>query len=191
MPYRILGSNYLWSPGDGLPALPALPGFRASPTIDAALLAQLSQLAPPVVAARLQAGHLAYLAWLEDAPVAYGWVATRRHGIEELGLDYELPARRRALWDFGTLAPWRGRGVYPRLLQAILGDEAPHADWFEICHVAGNTASERGILAAGFRLIGQLVTTHDGQLRLAPGGDPARARQSAMGQAVGFLPGET
>ncbi|NTU81072.1 MAG: GNAT family N-acetyltransferase, partial [Chloroflexales bacterium] len=149
MSYRVLGYSYLWSPRDGLPPLPALPGFRASSSTNVALLAQLTELAPRRVTARLQSGHLAYLAWLEDATVAYGWVATQRHGIEELDISYELPARCRALWDFRTLTPWRGRGVYPHLLQAILRSEAPAADWFEIGHVAGNTASQRGIIAAG------------------------------------------
>ncbi|NTU86357.1 MAG: hypothetical protein HGA45_44680 [Chloroflexales bacterium] len=57
--------------------------------------------------------------------------------------------------------------------------------WFEIGHVAGNTASQRGIIAAGFHLSNQIVMTDDDQVKLIPVGHPDRARQSAMGQAIG------
>ncbi|HMQ31674.1 MAG TPA: hypothetical protein PKD53_13175, partial [Chloroflexaceae bacterium] len=125
---------------------------------------------------------------LGEAPVAYGGVATRRPGIEEVDIDSRLPDRRYALWDFSTLPAWRGRGVYPRLLQAILRREAPRADWFEISHELGNDASRRGILRAGFHLSNQIVLTEEGQVRLAPTGDLGRAGESGMGQRIGMLP---
>lgn len=190
MASQVLGLSYLWSPDDGLPVLAELPGFRAQQHTDTALLVHITELAPHMIAKRLYTGHLAYVAWLDTTPVAYGWVATQQHGIEELALAYDLLPRHRALWDFRTLEAWRGRGVYSRLLQAILRAEAPHADWVEISHVIGNVASQRGIIAAGFHLSNQIVMTEDGQVRLAPVGDQQRAPYSAMGQAVGFAPAQ-
>ena len=51
--------------------------------------------------------------------------------IGELGLTLTLPRSDPYLWDCATLASWRSRGVYPRLLQVNLAAEAFPAmnDW--------------------------------------------------------------
>src|SRR5437867_2007174 len=132
MSYRILGYGYTWWRGDPLPSLPPLAGMRVEQTYDAPLLARLNKLDPSTVDARVQTGNRPYVAFLHGTPVAYGWSATRVAGIVELGLTWSLTADNRNLWDFATLEGWRGQGIYPRLLQAILRVEEAEAQRFWI-----------------------------------------------------------
>ena len=67
--------------------------------------------------------HGVYELALNGRPVGYGWAATRRASIGELGLAFALPRDERYLWDFATLPAYRGLGLYPRLLQAMLRAE--------------------------------------------------------------------
>src|SRR5262249_35635739 len=60
---------------------------------------------------------------------------------------------------------WRGLGIYPRLLQAILAREAGEAQRFWIGHVRENRASGRGIVKAGFGTIGATDRGHAQALR--------------------------
>src|SRR5690554_1102890 len=109
-----------WWRGDDLPALTPLQDFTAGPTDDAGLLARLAALEIAEVQRRLDEGHRPYVAWLGGEPVAYGWVATHTAEVGELDVVITLPQGECYLWDFATLPAWRGRGIYPRLLQAIL-----------------------------------------------------------------------
>jgi GNAT superfamily N-acetyltransferase len=143
-----------WWRGDIDAASAALAGFEAQPASDHQLLAQMARLDLGEVLARVGGGHQPYMAWLNGAPVAYGWAAGRRASIGELGLDFSIPAGNCYLWDFATLPEWRGLGIYPRLLRAILAREAGHAERFWIGHVRENRASGHGILKAGFRVAG-------------------------------------
>jgi GNAT superfamily N-acetyltransferase len=144
---------YRWGRRDPRPALPPLPGFSAGVTDDARLVAELAQLDLAEVLARMETGHRPYVAWIAGVPVAYGWSATRQTTIGEVGLRFDIPVGNRYLWDFATLPAWRGQGIYPRLLQAILAHEAEAAR-FWIGHVPANLASARGIVKAGFRRVG-------------------------------------
>lgn len=150
MTVAIAGYRYTWWRGDVLPPLPPLPHFRADYPLDDSLLAQLQQLDLAFIQERIQAGHRPYVAFLQDSPVAYGWVATQIERIEP-GLEWPLAANERSLWDFVTLPAWRGQGVYPRLLQAILQLEGLQAERFWIGHTLENSASRQGILKAGFQ----------------------------------------
>jgi GNAT superfamily N-acetyltransferase len=176
-----LGILYAWRRGDPLPLLPSFEGFSAAPSEDDALLAQLASLSVDEVRARRAAGHRLYLARLGTDPVAYGWAATRAFEIGELSLQLELAPNTRYLWDFATLEPWRGRGVYPRLLQAILRTEDTAVQHFWIGHDVFNAASRQGIRAAGFQPAGHLVQLRDGSLSMqsAPDTDPTRAEAAA------------
>jgi GNAT superfamily N-acetyltransferase len=109
------------------------------------------------MARRLAGGHRAYVARWDGEPVGSGWNATRDASIGELRLAFALPPGERYLWDFVTLPPWRGRGIYPRLLQAVLAAESAEASRFWIGHDLGNTPSRKGILAAGFT---EVVAVH-------------------------------
>ena len=116
---EFVGPWYTWWPGDPLPALPALAGFAAAPIADDAAFAHVSGLSAAEIAARRANGDRPYLATVAGAGVGWGWSATRQLSIGELGIERALPPTDRYLWAFETLPEWRGRGVYPRLLQVI------------------------------------------------------------------------
>jgi RimJ/RimL family protein N-acetyltransferase len=87
--------------------------------------------------------------------------------IGELGIDAALPPGNRYLWGFVTAPDWRGRGIYPRLLQAILAGDSD-GDRFWIGHEPGNDASARGIHRAGFSPIGEVFAELSGRRWLEP-----------------------
>jgi GNAT superfamily N-acetyltransferase len=142
------------------------------------MLAELNRITIKDVGARRQAGHRPYVAYLHGTPVAYGWVATREASIGELDLTIALPPSDRYLWDFATLPEWQGRGLYPRLLQAILRQEA-EAERFWIIYAPENLPSGAGMHKAGFTPAAELSFDADRQVRLAPLGALVRARAAA------------
>ena len=145
-----------WWRGDPLPNLRPLPGFNARRATELPLLERLTRLSAPEIQRRFQGGHDVYLAFLDEAPAGYGWLARRQGDIDELALSFRMPPGNAYLWDFVTLPDWRGRGVYPHLLQAIVRQE-PAVERFWIGYAAGNEASGRGIRKAGFEEVGDLV----------------------------------
>jgi GNAT superfamily N-acetyltransferase len=145
-----------WWRGDALPQPAPLAGLTVGVSDDAALIAELSELAVEEVRSRLDAGHRCYLAWLDGTPVSYGWVATLSASIGELALEFRLPDGDRYLWDFVTLPEWRGRGIYPRLLHGIIAAEGADAQRFWIIYAPENAASGAGIAKAGFGLVSDL-----------------------------------
>ncbi len=155
-----------WWRSDHLHKLPSLAGFYAGPTNDAAMLSQLADLEIAEVQRRLHEGHRPYVAWLDNQPVAYGWVATQTASIGELDLTITLPQADRYLWDFATLPAWRGRGIYPRLLQAILVGEPSTVERFWIIAAPENRASSAGISKAGFASIAHLSFQRQGEAGL-------------------------
>lgn len=168
-----------WWAGDALPDLPALAGFAAARATDDAALAALNRLDVAEVRARRAAGHRPYVGVLGGEPAAYGWVATAEASIGELGLSLRLPAGTRYLWDFATLPSAQGRGIYPRLLQAILRHEAREADRFWIIHAPENLPSGAGMEHAGLAPVGELSFRPDGTVGLAPLGDRERVLAGA------------
>lgn len=176
---EFVGSWYAWWPGDLLPALPALPGFSAAPATDDAAFAALSGLSDVEIAARRANGDRPYLATVDGAGVGWGWSATQHLSIGELGIARALPPTDRYLWAFETLPEWRGRGIYPRLLQAILRHEEGEGARSWIGHDPGNDASARGIAKAGFGRVGAIHRAPDGGYLLAPVGPLDRARIGA------------
>ena len=168
-----------WS-GDNLSPLPALPGFDVAIDFDLHDLTGINRISPSEGRARLNDGHLPYVARMEGQPVSYGWMATRTASIGELDLTFELPSDDRYLWDFATLPAWQGRGLYPRLLQTILERERKNAERFWIIHAPENLPSGAGMYKAGFDYVGQLSFTTDGSVGLAPFLDSIdRARSGA------------
>jgi GNAT superfamily N-acetyltransferase len=122
---------------------------------DVALLAELTRLDKTVITERISNGHHSYTAWMSHTPVAYGWVATESAIIGELDLFFRVASNHLYLWDFKTLSGWRGRGIYPHLLQNIL-QTAVNDQQCWIAHSPENSASRHGIEAAGFSLVGKL-----------------------------------
>ncbi len=168
-----------WWQSDALPSLPLLPGFHARVCDDDAIMAELNRIPIEEVRARREHGHRPYVAYVYDAPVAYGWVAMRKASIGELNLTIVLPPSERYLWDFATLPAWQGRGLYPRLLQAIFHQEAGEAERFWIIYAPENLPSGAGMRKAGFALAAELSFDADRQVRLAPLSSYERAQAAA------------
>ena len=145
-----------WWRGDVLPDLPPIPGLSVRPVTRWAEAQQVTGLTESRVLARYQDANALYAAFLDDEPAGYGWLARRTGRIDELMLVFELPRGDAYLWDFVTLPAFRGRGVYPHLLQAITHQEE-RLSRFWIGYEGGNLASGRGIEKAGFRVVGDLV----------------------------------
>ncbi len=170
---------FTWWRGDQLPALRDLDGFQAAASDDVQLLGAMAGLDSDEVARRLCSHHRPYVAYLGTTPVAYGWVALAGADIGELDVQFTLPQGDRYLWDFKTLPAWRGCGIYPRLLQAILRAESRDAERFWIIHAPENGASQAGIEKAGFRVAGELSFRRNEGAGLVPGDLPDRARVGA------------
>jgi GNAT superfamily N-acetyltransferase len=124
-------------------------------------------------------------------PAAYGWSATGPAEIGGLALSFTVPPAERYLWDFVTLPAYRGRGLYPLLLQEILQRQMVEAEWFWIGHEPDNRASRSGILKAGFRLVGQVWRLRGGELAFARASDddPELALRAAHALGLRLLDG--
>lgn len=174
-----VGPWYAWWPGDPLPALPPLPGLVVAPADDDPALAALARIGVEDVATIRRAGNQPYLACLAGEPVACGWSTGSAVEIGEIGLAFTLPPGERYLWGFATTPQRRGRGIYPRLLQAILRHEAATTARYWIGHTPENQASARGILKAGFHRVGNVYRLATGRFVLVPSGPIDRARVGA------------
>jgi GNAT superfamily N-acetyltransferase len=163
---------------DPVPSIARPAGWSVALVTDTRLLAALHQRDEQVLQERIDAGHRAYVASLDGTPAAFGWVATQSASIGELGFSFTIAPRERYLWNFVTLPDYRGRGVYPCLVNDIVRRESVRADRFWIAYAPENHASGRGIRRAGFVDLAALSFLENGQPALAdliPGG-AARAR---------------
>lgn len=167
-----------WWHGDPRPLLEPIDGFQIRRSADTSRIATLAGITPYEAATRMQNGHLLYIGWLHHQPVAYGWSAVQRAEIGEIGCSFVIPDGDRYLWDFATLPAWRGHGLFPRLLQAIVSAESVAVGRFWIAYLPQNGASERGIIKAGFRTVGAVVSG-DGRLRFRGSADKMRSHQGA------------
>jgi GNAT superfamily N-acetyltransferase len=147
---------WTWWRGDTLPQLEPIDGFRGQVSNDIRELALLMGLNESEVADRLEGGHRAHVAYVDGAPAAYGWVATLAASIGELKVRFDLTSGDRYLWDFATLPEWRGRGIYPRLLQSIIRQEDTTVQRYWVINAPENYASESGIRKAGFTPVSDL-----------------------------------
>jgi GNAT superfamily N-acetyltransferase len=139
---------------------------------------------------RFDAGHRPYVAWYDGEPAAFGWVATRSAEIGELQVNFRMPARDRYLWNFVTLPAFRGLGIYPRLLEAIIDAESAEADRFWIIAAPENHASESGIIKAGFTTLAELSFDSAGRAAvraLIAGGGSAAAQLLGVPEISGDL----
>lgn len=179
-PGEFVGPWYSWWPGDAQPTFSMLPGFSitAEPD-DAALIALMNCTVADLIAWR-RAGNHPYVALVHGEPVACGWSAWGRLEIGELDLARLLPAGDRYLWGFVTAEEWRGRGLYPRLIAAIIRHEGV-AQRYWIGHEPDNRSSARGIARAGFQRIGKIYRDSRGEfaLEVLPGVDDHRATVGA------------
>ncbi len=173
----LVGRFYAWWRGDPLPTLHPVPNVTIEPSEDPSLIATLTGMDPEVVRERMQRGHQPWLAWIDEEPAGWGWVATREAGISELGIEIDLGSDERYLWDFVTPPAWRGRGIYTALLHTILDRDGAARYW--IGHDEGNVASARGITKAGFRQVGTAQRLEDGRIVFVPDAPSGRADAAA------------
>lgn len=148
---------------DPMPVLPPLPSLIVTRQTDALFMAELQGRSISDIRSRFEAGHRAYLAWLDDVPAAWGWVATTQADIGEVGATFRIAEGERYLWNFVTLAAHRGLGIYPRLLRAIVHLESQDAERFWIAYAPENHASGAGIAKAGFTTLAEMSFDERGQ----------------------------
>ena len=148
---------------DPTPSLASLAGLDVRRELDVAVMASLQQRDASEIVRRFAAGHRAYVARLNGAPAAFGWSATRSAEIGEMGSSFTLPSGERYLWNFVTLPAFRGLGVYPRLVDAIVRAESREAERFWIAYAPENHASGSGIRKAGFTALAELSFDAEGR----------------------------
>ena len=151
-----------------MPQLGALPGFSVRVQSRAELMSRLQRRSTDEIQRRFADGHRAYVAFVNDEPAAWGWVAAETAHIGELNASIQLPSDERYLWNFVTLEAYRGRGIYPRLLQAIVHAESRSATRFWIAYAPENHASGAGIRKAGFTTLAELSFDMAGRPALKP-----------------------
>jgi GNAT superfamily N-acetyltransferase len=165
---------------DPMPFTPApLAGLEIRPEADPARMSEIQGRSFEEMERRFAAGHRAYLAVLDGEPAAWGWVATCEAEIGEIDSTFEIAAGERYLWNFVTRPSHRGKGIYPRLLQAILHAESAEAERFWIGYAPENHASGAGIRKAGFTVMAEVSFDSAGRpavKAIAPGGDSDVAR---------------
>jgi GNAT superfamily N-acetyltransferase len=135
---------------DTPPSLPPIPGLIVRRVVEPNVMAEVQGRAASEMADRFAAGHRAYVAYLDGEPAAFGWVATRSAFIGELSATFEIGGGDRYLWNFVTRPSHRGKGIYPRLIDAIVRVESLEAERFWIAYAPENHASGAGIRKAGF-----------------------------------------
>jgi len=175
---------------DPLPELAPVAHLVVQRTVDTRLMASLQSRRPEDIADRFEFGHRAYVAWLDGAPASFGWAAMQGAAIGELKLSFEVPIGDCYLWNFVTLPAFRGRGVYPRLLDEIVKAESREADQFWIVYAPENRASGTGIRKAGFTDLAELSFDENGQPGLRPlitGGATAASRLLGVAETSGDL----
>ena len=175
---------------DPTPQLDRLPGLAVRREECALMMAALQGRTEAEIQRRFDAGHRAYVAWRDGVPAAWGWVATRTADIGELGASFTIPAGERYLWNFVTLPAHRGRGVYPRLLAAIVRAESREAERFWIAYAPENHASGAGIRKAGFVALAELSFDAGGRAalrELVPGGGRVASRVLGLPEATDDL----
>src|SRR5690349_17167180 len=88
-------------------ALSPLDALEVHHVWDVAFMAELQQRREADIAERFANGHRPYVAWRNEEPAAFGWVATRTASIGELGTTFTIAERERYLWNFVTLPAHR------------------------------------------------------------------------------------
>jgi len=159
-------SLYTISSLASLPTIKKPAGLRIEESTDVTLLATMGETTVEEVIKRLANNHSAFVTYFHDQPAAFGWMARSKANIGELNHELILPEGNRYLWNFRTLADFRGLGIYPALLQYIINYESKSANQFWIIHAPENKSSLSGIVKAGFVYAGKLYTDANGAATL-------------------------
>jgi hypothetical protein len=136
-------------------------GLRFEVCTNAELLALMGTTTVEDVIKRIANDHVAFVAYINNVPAAFGWMARSKAIIGELNHEMILPTGNRYLWNFRTVETFRGLGIYPALLQYIIRSESAEANRFWIIHAPENKSSLNGIKKAGFHYMGKLYSNKD------------------------------
>lgn len=153
---------YSFSYNDELLPLPELPGLTFTGCDDPLFMSIMGQISLKEAQYRLLNDNRAYVAYLNDVPAGFGWMALGKAKIGELNHEFIVPQYHAYLWNFRVSSEFRGLGIYPRLLQYIIQKERVKTDHFWIMHAPENIASANGIIKAGFNLIAN-VSLHNAE----------------------------
>ena len=161
---------------------PPLPGFSVRREMRAEVMAGLQNRSELDMGRRLWDEHRAYVASIDGEDVAFGWVATDMAMIGEIDSAFLIPKGQRYLWNFVTLPGYRGKGIYPRLLDAIVRAESIEAELFWVAYAPENYASGAGIHKAGFTTVAQIsFDQHDRPaIRMLVDGAPNPAKMLGL-----------
>lgn len=176
---------YAFTKQDMIPSFP-LPGnleIRESDSPE--LMSGLGQISLIEAVSRFGNENKAFVAYWNDVPAAFGWMAMGKARIGELNHEFILPEWHRYLWNFRTLPDFRGRGIYPHILQHILATEKEHTDCFWIMHAPENNSSQKGILKAGFRFV-SMVSVIDANQVIVHSENPGREFKKLI-RSCGFI----
>ncbi len=99
-------------------------------------------------------GATAYLATFQGMPVAAGWLFEKSPLLTRLRMDHDVVY----LGEFEVLPQFRGRGIYPAMLEAMCSDIRGRCARAYAETEPGNLASRRGLEKAGFCVAGRLRT---------------------------------
>jgi hypothetical protein len=155
-------SLYTFSKTDTLPSIKIIEGVRMEECSNVKLLSEIGTTTVDDVTTRLANGHVAFVAYVNNQPAAFGWIAREKAKIGELNHEMILPEGNRYLWNFRTLEKFRGFGIYPALLQYIIKSDIERVERFWIIHAPENISSLSGIIKAGFKFKGTLYTNKNG-----------------------------
>ena len=154
-------SLYTFSHSDKLSPVKIPAGLKMELSNDIRLLSIIGNTTMEEVTKRLANDNLAFVAYVNNQPAAFGWMARYKAKIGELNHEFILPQGNRYLWNFRTLEAYRGLGIYPALLHYILQYGDFEANRFWIIHAPENNASLKGIQKAGFEYVGKLYLDED------------------------------
>ena len=157
-------SLYTHTTTNPLPAIRVPAGLRMEECINVELLAWMGTTTVEAVIKRMANDHLAFVAYINNIPAAFGWMARGKALIGELNHELILPVGNRYLWNFRTMESFRGLGIYPALLQYIVRYENAKSNRFWIIHAPENNASLKGIKKAGFQFVGTLYSSNAGAI---------------------------
>jgi GNAT superfamily N-acetyltransferase len=152
-------SLYTLKPTDAFPSIQLPAGLLMEESTSLDLLACMGTTTVEDVAKRIANDHVAFIAYINNLPAAFGWMARGKALIGELAHELVLPIANRYLWNFRTMEAFRGLGIYPALLQYIIHWEKEKADRFWIIYAPENKSSLKGIKKAGFHYVGKLYSS--------------------------------
>ena len=103
---------------------------------------------------RFRQGHNSLIGFHENVVAFIAWIARATLNVDEIGIEWKLPADDSCLYDVVTMPEFRGRGIYPAALCWFAEQQQklfPAGRVWIYCETS-NIASKNGIEKAGFLL---------------------------------------